>query len=125
MILVPVKNLVDAKQRLSPVLSPEQRFALAQAICEDVLQALARWPSRPALGCARTAGDCAGCRSSRRSPRTGGCQWRTALAEAGAKLEPQQPDSGRRWRLALVSARLGKFVFSPSPSVGKSAPENR
>lgn len=47
MILVPVKNLADAKQRLSPVLNPEQRFALAQAMCEDVLQALAHWQSRP------------------------------------------------------------------------------
>ena len=49
MILVPVKNLVDAKQRLSPILSPQERFALAQAMCEDVLQALARWQSRPAV----------------------------------------------------------------------------
>ncbi len=49
MILVPVKNLADAKQRLSPVLNPEQRFALAQAMCEDVLQALARWQRRPAV----------------------------------------------------------------------------
>ena len=47
MILVPVKNLLDAKQRLSPLLSPEERLALAQAMCEDVLQALARWRSRP------------------------------------------------------------------------------
>ena len=47
MILVPVKNLGDAKQRLSPLLSPEERFALAQAMCEDVLQTLARWQSRP------------------------------------------------------------------------------
>ena len=49
MILVPIKNLADAKQRLSPILSPEQRFALAQAMCEDVLQALARWQNRPAV----------------------------------------------------------------------------
>ena len=49
MILVPVKNLADAKQRLSPILSPEERFALAQAMCEDVLQALARWQSRPSV----------------------------------------------------------------------------
>ena len=49
MILVPVKNLVDAKQRLSSILSPEERFALARAMCEDVLQALARWPSRPSV----------------------------------------------------------------------------
>jgi 2-phospho-L-lactate guanylyltransferase len=49
MILVPVKNLADAKQRLSPVLNPEERFALAQAMCEDVLQALAAWQGRPAV----------------------------------------------------------------------------
>ena len=47
MILVPVKNLADAKRRLSSILSPEQRFALAQAMCEDVLQTLARWQGRP------------------------------------------------------------------------------
>ncbi len=47
MILVPIKNLADAKQRLSSILSPEERFALAQAMCEDVLQALACWQSRP------------------------------------------------------------------------------
>lgn len=40
-ILVPVKNLADAKQRLSPVLAAEQRFALAAAMLEDVLDALA------------------------------------------------------------------------------------
>jgi len=49
MILVPVKILADAKQRLSGILSPEERFALAQAMCEDVLEALARWPNRPAV----------------------------------------------------------------------------
>jgi 2-phospho-L-lactate/phosphoenolpyruvate guanylyltransferase len=47
MILVPVKNLVDAKQRLSSILSPHERFELAQAMCEDVLQALANWQHRP------------------------------------------------------------------------------
>jgi 2-phospho-L-lactate guanylyltransferase len=47
MILVPVKHLADAKQRLSSILSPEERFALAQAMCEDVLQALARWRNHP------------------------------------------------------------------------------
>ena len=49
MILVPVKNLEGAKQRLSSILSPEERFMLAQAMCEDVLQALAHWQSRPAV----------------------------------------------------------------------------
>jgi 2-phospho-L-lactate guanylyltransferase len=47
MILVPIKNLSSAKQRLSPILNPEERFALAQAMCEDVLQALADWPNCP------------------------------------------------------------------------------
>jgi 2-phospho-L-lactate guanylyltransferase len=47
MILVPVKNLAEAKQRLSSILSPEERLALARAMCEDVLEALARWRSRP------------------------------------------------------------------------------
>ncbi len=49
MILVPIKNLADAKQRLSSILGPEERFTLAQAMCEDVLQALAHWQSRPAV----------------------------------------------------------------------------
>jgi 2-phospho-L-lactate/phosphoenolpyruvate guanylyltransferase len=47
MILVPIKNLADAKQRLSSILTPEERCALAQVMCEDVLQTLAQWQSRP------------------------------------------------------------------------------
>jgi 2-phospho-L-lactate guanylyltransferase len=47
MILVPVKNLANAKQRLSTVLTPEERLALAHAMCEDVLRELARWRARP------------------------------------------------------------------------------
>jgi 2-phospho-L-lactate guanylyltransferase len=54
MILVPIKNLADAKQRLSPILTPEERFALAQAMCEDVLEALANWQSRPAVAVVTT-----------------------------------------------------------------------
>ena len=49
MILVPVKNLANAKQRLSSVLSPEARHELAQAMCADVLETLARWQRRPAV----------------------------------------------------------------------------
>lgn len=47
MILVPVKNLASAKRRLSSVLSPEERGELARAMCEDVLETLARWQGRP------------------------------------------------------------------------------
>jgi 2-phospho-L-lactate/phosphoenolpyruvate guanylyltransferase len=47
MILVPVKIISGAKQRLSSVLSPEERVVLARAMCEDVLQELANWKNRP------------------------------------------------------------------------------
>jgi 2-phospho-L-lactate guanylyltransferase len=49
MILVPVKNLSTAKQRLSAVLGPEARQELAQAMCEDVLDTLGRWQRRPGV----------------------------------------------------------------------------
>jgi 2-phospho-L-lactate guanylyltransferase len=49
MILVPVKNLANAKQRLSSVLDPEARRELAQAMCADVLDTLAHWRARPAV----------------------------------------------------------------------------
>ncbi len=41
MILVPVKNLENAKERLSPVLRRAERRALAEAMLQDVLAALA------------------------------------------------------------------------------------
>ena len=37
---VPVKDLVNAKQRLVPALSPAERRALARAMLEDVLEAM-------------------------------------------------------------------------------------
>lgn len=40
-VAVPVKDLADAKQRLVPALAPAQRRALAAAMLEDVLTALA------------------------------------------------------------------------------------
>ena len=49
MILVPVKHLENAKQRLSSVLNPEARRELAQAMCADVLETLAGWRQRPAV----------------------------------------------------------------------------
>lgn len=41
MILIPIKNLAHAKQRLSPALSAEERHQLARAMMDDVLTALA------------------------------------------------------------------------------------
>jgi 2-phospho-L-lactate guanylyltransferase len=47
MILVPIKDLRTAKQRLSGVLDQPARTQLAQAMLEDVLEVLASWSNRP------------------------------------------------------------------------------
>jgi 2-phospho-L-lactate/phosphoenolpyruvate guanylyltransferase len=46
-ILVPVKNLASAKQRLAAVLDQPSRARLAQAMLEDVLATLHGWKNRP------------------------------------------------------------------------------
>jgi 2-phospho-L-lactate/phosphoenolpyruvate guanylyltransferase len=48
-ILVPVKNLAQAKQRLASVLDQASRTELAQAMLHDVLSVLAGWTRRPAV----------------------------------------------------------------------------
>ena len=47
MILVPVKNLSAAKQRLATVLDQPSRTKLAQAMLHDVLTTLHGWKNRP------------------------------------------------------------------------------
>ena len=47
MILVPVKNLSSAKQRLASVLDQPSRTQLAQAMLLDVLSTLHEWSGRP------------------------------------------------------------------------------
>jgi len=47
-ILIPVKNLAAAKQRLSSVLDQAARTELAQAMLHDVVAAVAMWAGRPA-----------------------------------------------------------------------------
>jgi 2-phospho-L-lactate/phosphoenolpyruvate guanylyltransferase len=54
MILVPIKNLRHAKQRLTPLLGSTARFELANAMAEDVLEALGLWRSRPEVGVVTT-----------------------------------------------------------------------
>jgi 2-phospho-L-lactate guanylyltransferase len=54
-ILVPVKNLSTAKQRLAAVLDQPRRTELAQTMLHDVVAALAGWPRRPA--CALVTSD--------------------------------------------------------------------
>ncbi|MGA7906206.1 MAG: 2-phospho-L-lactate guanylyltransferase [Candidatus Sulfotelmatobacter sp.] len=49
MILIPVKNLAQAKQRLAAVLAQPARTELAQAMLQDVLAAVAAWARRPAV----------------------------------------------------------------------------
>jgi 2-phospho-L-lactate guanylyltransferase len=46
-ILIPVKNLSAAKQRLAAVLDQPARTELAQAMLHDVVTALAGWPQHP------------------------------------------------------------------------------
>ncbi len=50
MILVPVKNLASAKQRLASILDQPARTKLAQAMLHDVLSALHGWSDRPKVG---------------------------------------------------------------------------
>jgi 2-phospho-L-lactate/phosphoenolpyruvate guanylyltransferase len=47
MILVPVKSLANAKQRLASVLDQPTRTKLAQAMLFDVLETLGTWENRP------------------------------------------------------------------------------
>jgi len=47
MILIPVKSLANAKQRLASVLDQPTRTQLAQAMLFDVLEALGTWANRP------------------------------------------------------------------------------
>jgi 2-phospho-L-lactate guanylyltransferase len=54
-ILIPVKNLSAAKQRLSAVLDQPARTELAQAMLHDVVAAIAAWRHRPA--CALVTSD--------------------------------------------------------------------
>ncbi|MFZ0319701.1 MAG: 2-phospho-L-lactate guanylyltransferase [Candidatus Sulfotelmatobacter sp.] len=55
MILIPVKNLSAAKQRLATVLDQPSRTELAQTMLLDVVTALAAWPQRPP--CTLVTGD--------------------------------------------------------------------
>jgi len=55
MILVPIKDLRGAKQRLSPILRSEERTQLARAMAEDVFDALVPFAFDP--GVAVVSGD--------------------------------------------------------------------
>jgi 2-phospho-L-lactate/phosphoenolpyruvate guanylyltransferase len=49
MILIPVKNLATAKQRLARLFDQATRTQLAKAMLQDVLQVLSSWSARPAV----------------------------------------------------------------------------
>lgn len=48
-ILIPVKNLSSAKQRLASILDQAARTQLAQAMLHDVVSAIDQWKQRPAV----------------------------------------------------------------------------
>jgi 2-phospho-L-lactate/phosphoenolpyruvate guanylyltransferase len=50
MILVPVKNLSGAKQRLAALFDQFTRTELAQAMLSDVFETLGTWAARPEVG---------------------------------------------------------------------------
>lgn len=50
MILIPIKNTSEAKQRLASVLDQPSRTRLAQAMLHDVLSALHEWNDCPRVG---------------------------------------------------------------------------
>ena len=50
MILLPVKNLASAKQRLAAILDQPTRTELAQFMLLDILETLANWPDHPEVG---------------------------------------------------------------------------
>ena len=50
MILIPVKNLASAKQRLAAILEQQTRTELARAMLRDVLETLAGWRNCPEVG---------------------------------------------------------------------------
>lgn len=49
MILIPVKNLATAKQRLARLFDQATRTELARAMLQDVLEVLNSWSARPAV----------------------------------------------------------------------------
>jgi 2-phospho-L-lactate/phosphoenolpyruvate guanylyltransferase len=55
MILIPVKNLGSAKQRLAAVLDQPARTELAQAMLLDELEVIASWAGRPAVALVTSA----------------------------------------------------------------------
>src|SRR3974377_43375 len=62
MILIPVKNLSNAKQRLAALPDQPTRTAFAQAMLLDVLDAIRAWPNRPPVALVTSddfASDCA------------------------------------------------------------------
>jgi 2-phospho-L-lactate guanylyltransferase len=64
MILVPVKNLSDAKQRLASLLDQATRTELAQTMLLDIAETLASWNNRPEV--ALVTSDSYACELARR-----------------------------------------------------------
>jgi 2-phospho-L-lactate/phosphoenolpyruvate guanylyltransferase len=85
-ILIPVKNSATAKQRLAEVLDQPSRTQLAQAMLQDVMDALCAWPHRPP--CALVTSD----------------RFATALArQSGFEIVPDPHNSGETGAIEMAT----------------------
>jgi 2-phospho-L-lactate guanylyltransferase len=123
MILVPVKNLRNAKQRLAEVLDQGARTELAHAMIEDVLSAIASWNKRPEVAVVTSdpfASDLAEQYDFRIIPDSENCSETDAIAMATAICE----DEGTRSTLVipgdipLVRAAELEQIVNAAPEKG-------
>jgi 2-phospho-L-lactate guanylyltransferase len=100
--LVPVRALTDAKRRLAPLLTAEERAALARAMLEDVLECLARAPSVEGIAVVTARAGESSCegtpsgvtRASIDAPLSGDADAARAAADFGALVLPDAPEGG-------------------------------
>jgi len=123
MILVPVKHLDTSKQRLSPLLSPPERLALAEAMLQDVLSALAACSYRERV--ALVSGDARAHRLAKRHGfgviddpddpgETGAIEMATRIAiERGAQFTLVLPAD-----IPLITANEVDRIFAAAPPEG-------
>jgi len=123
MILVPVKHLETAKQRLSPLLSAAERLALAEAMLQDVLAALDACRHREHV--ALVSGDARAHRLARRHGfaiiddpndpgETGAIEMATRVAmERGAEFILVLPAD-----IPLITASEVDRIFEAAPRAG-------
>ncbi|HEV2176971.1 MAG TPA: 2-phospho-L-lactate guanylyltransferase [Terriglobia bacterium] len=126
MILIPVKSFRGAKQRLSSVLDAQERAALARAMFEDVLVALAGWILRPPIAVVTADAEA----------RRIACQFGCGIIEDSARAgETEAIASATRWcearkvwrtlvipaDIPLLAAGEVESIFQAADVLGRSA----